>query len=252
MNTDYFMQENNMETEKTENVFGISEEVTMLDETGLGRFTGALSGRNENGESKVQVSYQSYALEEPEDSPDKTRIYTVSNAACELSIDKKNPGFFVLDIIFQSYNDPELKLLWARLQRHKANIAKDPAKTWIFYINLLEKASVSVRTEERDVLVMGNVFNPLIYYLTREVPNQVIEEDQERRITEKDELTGTRKTVDIQGGNIIRMLIADNLVQFQIRSDVDTQEIKGEVEREQEENRYVNSQGQGGYFGGID
>ena len=48
------------------------------------------------------------------------------------------------------------------------------------------------------------------------------------------------------------MLIADSLVQFQIRSDVDTQEIKGEVEREQEENRYLNSQGQGGYFGGID
>lgn len=236
MNTDYFEQENGMKKEERDNFFGQKEEVTMLDETGLGRFTEALSGKTPEGESKVQISYQSYALEEPEDSPDKNKIYTLTKASAEISIDKKNPGFFVFDVIFPSYTDPELKLFWARFQNHRRNIARNPEKTWIFYVNIMEKASVSVDTKSRDILVMGNVFNPLIGYLTREVPNQMIEEDQERRVRDEN-----GKTVELQGGNIVRMLVADSLVQFQIRGDIDTQEIKGEVEREEEEKRFLNA-----------
>ena len=235
MNTDYFEQNNEMEKQEQVGIFGQKEEVTMLDESGLGRFTEALSGKTDEGDSKTQISYQSYCFEAPEDDMDKNRVYTLAKASAEISIDKKNPGFFVIDIIFPSYNDPELKLFWARFQNHRKNIAKDPNKTWIFYINIMEKASISVRTEGRDVLVMGSVFNPLIGYLTREVPNQLIEEDQERRVRDEN---GT--PIELQGGNIVRLLVADSLVQFQIRNDIDTQTIKGEVEREEEEKRFIN------------
>ena len=231
MNTDYFL---NQQTNPA-NAASDGNAVTMLDETGLGLFTSALSGRTPDGRSKAKISYQAYALEDPQDSADRSRIYTLSTACAELSIDQKNPGFFVLDVIFQSCHDPELKLFWARLQQHKRNIAQNPEKTWIFYINLLEMASVSVRSDHEDLLVTGNVLNPLIFYLTREVPNQMIEENQEKRIHRDQE------SDELQGGNIVRMLIADNLVQFQINNSLDTREIKGQVEREEQEKRYINS-----------
>ena len=75
---------------------------------------------------------------------------------------------------------------------------------------------------------MCHVLNPIFFYLTREVPNLLVSESKI-----EDEL---------QGGNIIRMLIPENAVHFEITNEIDTSQLKGEVERELEEERYVNSQ----------
>lgn len=239
-NKEYLVETGNASEKKTAmSAYGTEEQVTMLDEKGLGMFTGALSGRTPLGESKVVVSYQTYCLDDPND-PGRDRVYTLNNASVELSIDKHNPQFFTLDVVFLTYTDPELKFFWSRLQNFKSNIAKHPEKNWIFYVNILEKGSLSMQTDVRDVLVMANVFNPLAWYLTREVPNLLTDEI---KITETVRNGGEvkKEVVDLQGGNIVRMIVADTLVQFQIRSDVDTGEIKGEVEREEEEKRYLNA-----------
>lgn len=210
----------------------VTDEVTMIDENTVARFLRALSGRTEDGLGKAVISYQSYAMEDAEDSEEKNRVYSLNNACVEFSLDRKNPGFFTLDIIFRSYDDPELKIFWSRLQKHKRNMALEGEKTWIFYINLLERESVTYQTETQDTLITANVFNPLIYYLTREVPNM---------LTTEKEMNRGEGVEELQGGNIIRMLIAEELVTFQVNSEIDTSNIKGEVMREYEEARYLNA-----------
>lgn len=205
-----------------------SDELTPIDEKTLSMFLQALSGKDVNGESKVTLSYQTYAYEEPEDSMDKERVYTTKKPSLEFYLDKKYPQFFVIDIIFQSYDDPELKMLWGRLQRFKKNMITQPEKTWVFYINILERASVTLQTTQRDTLFTANVFNPTLFYLSREIPNYLADDV----VTENGELCG---------GNMIRMLVPVEFVTFEISQDIDTSLIKGEVMRENEAREYLNN-----------
>lgn len=205
-----------------------NENMTYLSREEIGEFIKRLSGKTPEGESKVIISYQSYATEEPEDSVDKERIYSTIKPHIELSIDMQDPRFYVMDIIFKSWDDPELKLLWGRLQRFKRNMTDNIEKTWVFYFNILEKASVSQQTLERDTLLVMNIFNPTLFYLTREIPDMLVQ----------DTLSGNG---DMQGGNIIRMLVPTELLTFQVTDDIDTSEVKGEVMREEAERDYINN-----------
>lgn len=210
-----------------ENNSNNQDDIIYIDRNTISQFTRRLSGKNEDGFGKAEISYQMYALEDDEESMDRTRIYNAHKAYVELSMDYSIPGYFTLDIIYHSYAEPELKMLWNRLQNFKRNLAEQGEKTWIFYINILEKASVSRQTENRDNLLMCHILNPIIFYLTREVPNLMTDEHNVNN--------------ELQGGNIIRMLIPENAVRFEITNEIDTSEIKGEVEREIEEERYLNS-----------
>lgn len=217
----------NQSTQQEENN-AQNENMTYLSREEIGEFIKRLSGKTPEGESKVIISYQSYAMEEPEDSVDKERIYSTIKPHIELSINMQDPRFYVMDIIFKSWDDPELKLLWGRLQRFKRNMTDNIEKTWVFYFNILEKASVSQQTLERDTLLVMNIFNPTLFYLTREIPDMLVQ----------DTLSGNG---DMQGGNIIRMLIPTELLTFQVTDDIDTSEIKGEVMREEAERDYINN-----------
>lgn len=205
-----------------------NKDMTYLSREEIGEFIKEISGKTSDGESKVVISYQTYAIEEPEDSMDKERIYTTSKPHIELSINMQDPRFYIMDIIFKSWDDPELKLLWGRLQRFKKNMTEDIEKNWVFYFNILERASVTQQTLERDTLLIVNAFNPTLFYLTREVPDMLVQ----------DILSGNG---DMQGGNIIRMLIPTELLSFQITNDIDTSEIKGEIMREEAERDYINN-----------
>lgn len=208
-------------------------------------FTRRLSGKDIDGFSKTSVSYQSYAIEDPDDSMNKEQVYYLNRASIELSNDVNNPEFFVMDVIFQSPDEPELKMLWGRLQKFKRQITNDPDKTWIFYFHILENASVSVDTAAKDTLLTCNVLNPLVFYLTREVPNMLAEDKaavHNQFDTEK---------VDLMGGNIIRMVIPAGLVTFELTSDIDTSTVKGEVLREEEERRYLDGADSGNGFDDI-
>ena len=77
-------------------------------------------------------------------------------------------------------------------------------------------------------MVTGNVFNPTYFHLTREVPNYLA--------TENISVDG-----ELYGGNVIRMLIPVELVNFEISEDIDTSEIKGEVQREMSARDYLDN-----------
>lgn len=187
-----------------------------------------INGRNADGSSKVVVTYQTYAMDEPEDSVNRKQIYSTEKPAVEIALDTQYPNFFTVDFKFRSFEDPELKLLWGRLQRFKNNIATDPTRDWIFYIQILERASVTQQTEVEDTLLLTHILNPALSYLTREIPDMLTTETQ-------------APNVELYGGNTIRMLIPIELVRFEIKDDVDTLDAKGEVLREEESNRYQNS-----------
>ena len=163
----------------------VSEEIDV--ETFAG-WLSKLSGQNRFGESNCGISYQCYAAED--DNDDRETVYTVSRGYCRFSMDKMNPGFVTLDIVFKSYSDPELRLLWGRLERFKKNISEFPEKTWIFYMNVVD--AEGVRLNDEDIMTV-HIVNPLIWYLTRENPDQLSDE-----VSVEEEL---------QGGNILRMLL---------------------------------------------
>lgn len=204
------------------------EDTTFLTPEEIASFCMALSGKDENGDSNSVVTYMSYALEDAEDSIPRNSIYNARNATVELAFNKQDPRFYVMDVIFKSYDDSELKLMWGRLQQFKRNWVAQPDKTWIFYINLLQRSSVSIQTLERDRLVTGNIFNPTYFHLTREVPNYLA--------TENISVDG-----ELYGGNVIRMLIPVELVNFEISEDIDTSEIKDEVQREMSARDYLDN-----------
>lgn len=193
-------------------------EITYLDDKDIAVFLSRLSGTNpQDGSGKVVISYQAFAAEAPEESIDKQTIYGVSNAAVRISMDKLNPGYYVVDIVFKGYNDPELKMLWARLQRHFRNEAEDARKTWLFHFNILEKACATAQMEHEDTLVTCDVYNPLVVYLTREVPDQLTDE--------------RFANGELVGGNVVRMVVHNSLLTFSVSDSVDTLGIKGEILR---------------------
>lgn len=186
-----------------------------------------LSGKNAFGDSKALVAYQAFAAEEPEDSRDKQTIYTISKATVDMSYCINVPGYLKVDIIFNAYDDTELKLLWGRLQRAKKNEQEQPDKMWIFHFNIMERASISDDTEVNDTVFIAHVINPYMVYLTRETPTTVAED----RLVKG----------ELLGGNVIRMLIPVELVQFESSDQYNTSEIKGEAEREKEASDYIDN-----------
>lgn len=216
------------EDDKSDSAKGKNQEMTYLKPEEIAKFCMALSGKDENGDSNAVVSYMSYALEDPEDSMQRNSIYNARNASVELAFNKQDPRFFILDVIFKSYDDPELKLMWGRLQQFKRNWVAHPDKTPVFQIILLQRSSVSVQTLENDRLLTGHIFNPIYFNLSREVPNYLA--------TENVSADG-----ELYGGNMIRMMIPTELVNFEISDDIDTSTIKGEVQREMDASDYLDN-----------
>ena len=188
-----------------------------------------LNGWNEEtGQSKVAVSYQLFAMDDAEDAPSRNQIFTTCKPAIQMCFDSHIPGYFGLDIIFRSANEPELKLLWGRLQQFRRSIAAHPEKEWIFFMSILESSTISLQTKEEDTPFVVRAFNPLMAYLTREVPEMQTDDIE----TAEGEMIG---------GNIIRMIIPSEFVQFEYCSEADTLGAKEEVLSEEEDSRFKNS-----------
>lgn len=198
-----------------------------LSENDLNNFINRLSGiDNETGYAKASISYQTYDFDAPDDDTNKQRVYQLTNAVIQISRNKRYNDLYTVDFIFKSPDDTELKLLWARLQQYLKNQSQYSNKDWIFYICLLERASVSLQTVKNDTLLIGNLINPIMFYLTRETPNL---ETIDKNINN-----------EMLGGNIIRMIVGKENFTFQLESDIDTNSIKGNVQREEEDKRYLN------------
>lgn len=190
-------------------------------------FCRRLSGKNKLGDSNGVVAYQAYAIEDEEDSIDKQTIYNITMATVDLVCAKSVPGFVQFDIIFNAYDDTELKLLWGRLQRQKKNESLHPEKTYIFHFHIMERASVSNTAEVNDTLFSANIINPYLSFLTRENPTTMVVE--------------TVSNGELCGGNVVRMLVPVELVTFESNSSLNTSELKGEVLRDIEAAEYVDN-----------
>lgn len=229
-------------TQKEETTFpnsDNSDERIALTVEAVRDFCERLSGKDDQGLSKSIVTYQSYDSGfNMEETTDKNAdiIYNCSKASAELSFDALNPGLALLTITFPTYDDPELRLLWARLQKWRKRdsgqeqVADDVVP--IFLIHLFERNSISVKTDVIENILEANIVNPLICYLTRETPTIPAADI----INEKGE---------VMGGNVIKMLCNMEFITFSLTTDVDTSDIKAEALREAEAERYLNEEEMG-------
>jgi hypothetical protein len=157
--------------------------------------------------------------------------YTLTTPWVQMWIDKLHPGYICLDIAFRSFDDPELRLMWGRLNRHIKNMSKEPDKTWVFYIRILDNESIRIGKTE---IKIAHVVNPLMFFLTRDLPT-----------TQSDNQSSD---MGLQGGNIIRMLIPEETVNLEISENeaynLDT--IRAEVARDIDEANYQNAVAEAG------
>lgn len=201
-------------------------------------FCARLSGKNEQGLSRAIVSYQSYDsgfLGEKTTDAHADQIYTCLKATAELSFDALNPGLALLTVTFPTYDDPELRLFWARLQkwqrRESGQEVVDADKVPIFLIHLFERDSISVRQDVEENILEANIVNPLLCYLTRELPTLPA-------------VDMTNEKGETIGGNVIKMLCNMDFVTFSLIEDADTTDVRAEVQREAENARYLEQEEQ--------
>lgn len=187
------------------------------------KYCAKISGKDAEGRPLVTISYQCYALEDDDNSPSKKVSYTLTTPWIQIWVDKLNPGYVGIDIAFRSFDDPELRLLWGRLNRHIQNMSKYPEKTWIFYFKVLEDASLSVTSKE---VSMVHIMNPSIFFITRESPTM--------------QANNSESEYGLQGGNIVRMLVPENLVSVEVtpNEELDLDTMRAEVIRDAEEAAY--------------
>lgn len=179
-------------------------------------FIERLSGK-EQGVQKVVLSYKSYNMDSLESDPDREIVYTAAEASVNIYNSDKFNDLLTVDICFTDSNSTQLRMLWNNLQKFLQNRTKYPQGQWIFYFNILEKESTLNTNEDgiSDVLIC-NLLNPIIFYLTREKPDTPAKDEE----------------VDGQmlGGNIIRMLFTKPLVTFEL-SSIDVGTVMEEFDR---------------------
>ena len=224
------VEEENIYEDNTNNNFEeIKQEFEISNENEIIELIQHITGKTETGLPASVIGYQTYALEDADSPEVNVPIYTTSKAHIEMYFDKMYPMFYDVDFIFPSADEPELKLMWGNLQRFKKNQINKSDKTWVFYINVLGTNDVTVQTSEQDILVTANIFNPILFYLTREMPSYRCQDN----FNETDN--------EYYGGNIIKMLVPKEFVTFNITNKIDTLDLKGQVESEEMEMDFINN-----------
>lgn len=199
-------------------------------------FCERLSGKDTQGLSKSVISYQTYdsgISQEVTTDKNAEIIYNCTKASIDLSFDALNPGLLLLTLTFPTHDDPELRLFWARLQkwrrRDSGQEVLDENTVPIFLIHLFERNSIDAKTDIKENILEANILNPLICYLTRETPTSPA-------------IDHTNEKGETMGGNVIKMLCNMEFVTFSLIEDVDTSDIKAEVLREKENERYITAE----------
>ncbi len=198
-----------------------TDDYIRLSDRQLKDFCLRLSGKDDKGKVRAKLAYTNYEIKEGDFSiPSDQPIIDIKDAYIDINPNKTLPDFYTIDIVFPSCDCLDLKLLWLKLEQYKKADRKiDDGKQAIFLIQVSENFEM----EEIDSVknrIFCNIINPLLFYLTREVPNQLVEEV---------------KTEDgLQGGNIIRLLCQSPLVTFDVLGDVDTNALKEQLNYESE------------------
>ena len=198
-------------------------------------FCTRLSGILPSEQSKAIISYQSYKMNENEEySDDADNIYQLMPKKVILSYDVLHPDLATLSIYFGSHTDPTLRIFWRRLnnffEEQSKNLSNEEFDIPVFMINLLERESIGgIHSEEVNPnLYEVNIINPLICYLTRELPT-------DRAIKE---FLGDEEV----GGNVVKMLFSLDTVNFIKRNDIDVCSIKATALRQATDEKYNTTQ----------
>lgn len=198
----------------------------------LVEFMQAFSGVDAGGFPRAVLSFMLYDVNSPEDDPERENICLLSNAVMNLTIDLSMPMFYVFDIAFHSCDDYELGKLWKTLEEFRKKQSENTDKVYAFYMNMVETAST---TDREGHIFAADLLNPILFYLTREKPTTLA----------RDEI---REDGDLQGGNVIRMLIPVDFVTFRVEEGLSISEIQAEVEREQYADQYAMYRNENGEF----
>lgn len=209
------------ESFKQENIDESERKTITLSEEDLQKFLNRISGKTEKGESKILLSYQNYNFDSLETDPDRDRIIQCLTPYIRIVRNSQYNDLYTVDIVFPNCESDELRFLWKNLEKHMDNQLKYPTNRWVFYFNILEKEDILL--EENAPVLTVNIINPLICFLTRQVPDMKTNNE-----VKKEEI--------MQGGNIIRMLVTNENLTFSLNKDIDVLGIKSEVLREIQEN----------------
>lgn len=210
------------------------EEVPMSELTPeqMAYFMVRLSDKDQTGLPNASIGYQTYAMEDPEDAQSKEDVFTLSRAYARFTENMRLPGFAQIDIVFSGYADAELRMMWSRLEEYGRNCVRHPEKTWVFFINFLDSRSVI----DSDYVLRASILSPVFWTLTRETPTMLAQDvsikNNNKNIEEK----------DMQGGNVIRMLVPNTLLSFQYTESIDTEALKLERVSLDHDNTYLSNE----------
>ena len=181
----------------------------------LSDFLSRISGKHPDGSAKSLITYKSYNFDGFEDDPDRDRIIYADNAYINVYLHNSIGNMYVVDIIFPSATDLQLKHMWNDLTKHMEDETKYPDNRWIFYINVLEKQSVSDMNNYEECALTANILNPVIFFLTRQQPDMLCDDKMQNG--------------HLQGGNMIRMIVPNELLTFSVSDPQLINEAKREV-----------------------
>lgn len=222
---------NEVLSETNEDELGLAS----LTATDFKEFCNRLTGLLPSGETKAILTYQNYNVDSITGQSNDIKqevIYSLNKAVPEISFDEINPDLVMVTLKYQTYDDQELRLFWARLQRWRSSLSKpmENGEIPLFILHFLERESVGTGDKgDAYTILECNIINPLMCFLTREMPTM------EALDMETD--SGVRT-----GGNIVKMLCATEYTTFTVRDDLDVNAIKAEVQREVEDERYINAE----------
>lgn len=211
---------------KETNDYQNQETPTVLTGEQLSDFLTRLSGKSPDGSPNSLITYKTYNFDGLEEDPDRDHIIYADNAYINITLHQSMPNIYLVDICFPSPEDLQLKHLWADLNKHLDNERRYPDNRWIFYFNVLEKQSISDINDYEACALTANILNPIMFFLTRQDPSMKTDD--------------TNIDGHLQGGNVIRMLVPNELLTFSISDPQTINEAKREILTQMQEMGEIN------------
>lgn len=195
-----------------------------LSEADTDAFIRRIFGTDENGKPRCTISYGGWRFKDGDMEnavTDEAFSGLLKNAYVRLIPGRLLPDFYEMDIVFDSPCDMGLRLLWLKMEQYRLkDLAEDSMEAkasggiHVFYFNIMENPKKD--SNDLNGLVVCNVLNPMLAYLTRVSPAQ-------------DALEASAGDNEKIGGNILRMLIHASMVSFEVTENIDSAELRKEA-----------------------
>ena len=214
MNFDEFFEDSNKQSE-------IVDGHIQVDDYRIQEFCKRLSGKDLDGKNLSKLSYTNYVVKNEDfEHIAPHSVININDVEVNIYPNRTLPDFYTVDLVFPNANVNDLKLLWLRLEKFKKdNLTADFDSDAIFLLQVIENYDEKDLESAKNRLYC-NIINPLLFYITRSTPNQLVAEME--------------TSEGLQGGNIIRLLCHSALVTFDVLDDLDVDAVKEEIAYERE------------------